>query len=267
MREILLTSSVLILVLLVLRRVFQQKISRRVQYALWGLVLVRLLFPITLPALDFSVLTMAEPVRESISLRLEASVFTAPETLGPNPQDQPSPSFTGLPWSPPAPAHLYAAQPTLTPEETPAAKQLTLTEVLGIIWLTGAVAMTLWLLASNLGFAAKLRQRRISIKIPGCKRQVYMVESGLSTPCLFGLPRPAIYLTPSAVQSEASLCHVLAHEETHARHLDPLWSLLRSACLAVYWFDPLVWIAASASKTDCELACDEGVIGRRTGCL
>lgn len=262
MREILMTSSVLILVLLVLRRMFRKKISRRVQYALWGLVLMRLLFPVTLPALDFSVLTMAEPVRESISLRLGAPAFTAPETLVPNPQDQQPPSFTRQPWSPPAPAHLYAAQPASTPVETPAAKHLTLTEVLVVVWLIGAVAMTVWLLASNFGFAAKLRRSRVSVKMPGCRWRVYMVESGLSSPCLFGLPRPAIYLTPSAVQSEASLRHVLAHEEIHAQHLDPLWSLLRCVCLAVYWFDPLVWIAASASKTDCELACDEGVIRR-----
>ena len=31
-------------------------------------------------------------------------------------------------------------------------------------------------------------------------------------------------------------------------------------CLTVYWFDPLVWAAAAASKADGELACDEAVI-------
>ena len=33
-------------------------------------------------------------------------------------------------------------------------------------------------------------------------------------------------------------------------------------CLAVYWFDPLVWIAAIVSRRDCELACDEGALQR-----
>ena len=45
MKEILLTSSALILALLVLRRLFRKVLSRRVQYALWGLVLLRLLVP------------------------------------------------------------------------------------------------------------------------------------------------------------------------------------------------------------------------------
>ena len=77
MREILLTSSVLILALLILRRAFREKISRRVQYALWALVLVRLLTPVSLPAADLSVLSLAEPVRAAVSARLEAPAFPA----------------------------------------------------------------------------------------------------------------------------------------------------------------------------------------------
>lgn len=61
MKEILLTSSVLILALLLLRVLFRSAVSRRVQYALWLLVLVRLLVPVHLPAVNFSLLTAAEP--------------------------------------------------------------------------------------------------------------------------------------------------------------------------------------------------------------
>lgn len=61
MREILLTSSVLILAVLLLRRAFRDRISRRAQYVLWALVLVRLLVPVSLPGADFSVLSAAEP--------------------------------------------------------------------------------------------------------------------------------------------------------------------------------------------------------------
>ena len=257
MREILLTSSVLILGLLILRRAFREKISRRVQYALWALVLVRLLTPVSLPPLDISVLTMAEPARETIAARLEApaapAAGPASQTFGPvSGAEEPAVS---------------AAKPVGSPTGVPAkgtgaapAKAWTLTEILGAVWLAGAAGMGLWLVWSNLAFAARLRKYRMGMEIPGCKYPVYMMESELDSPCLFGILRPAVYLTPAAIRSEESLRHVLAHEETHARHLDPLWSLLRSVCLAVYWFDPLVWIAVSASRTDCELACDEGVV-------
>lgn len=257
MREILLTSSVLILGLLILRRAFREKISRRVQYALWALVLVRLLTPVSLPPLDISVLTMAEPARETISARLEAPAAPA---AGPASQ-----TF-GPVYGAEEPA-VSAAKPVGSPAGVPAkgagaapAKVWTLTEILGAVWLAGAAGMGLWLVWSNLAFAARLRKYRMGMEIPGCKYPVYMMESELDSPCLFGILRPAVYLTPAAIRSEESLRHVLAHEETHARHLDPLWSLLRSVCLAVYWFDPLVWIAVSASRTDCELACDEGAV-------
>ncbi len=257
MREILLTSSVLILGLLILRRAFREKISRRVQYALWALVLVRLLTPVSLPPLDISVLTMAEPARETISARLEAPAAPA---AGPASQ-------TFGPVSGAEETAVSAAKPVGSPAVSPArgtgaapAKVWTLTEILGAVWLAGAAGMGLWLVWSNLAFAARLRKYRMGMEIPSCKYPVYMMESELDSPCLFGILRPAVYLTPAAIRSEESLRHVLAHEETHARHLDPLWSLLRSVCLAVYWFDPLVWIAVSASRTDCELACDEGAV-------
>lgn len=80
MKELLITSSVLILVLLALRWAFRSRITRRAQYALWALVLVRLLVPFSLPGADFSVLTAAQPVERQLADRAEAvgdrTVFT-----------------------------------------------------------------------------------------------------------------------------------------------------------------------------------------------
>ena len=90
MREILLTSSVLILALLALRLVFRGRISRRAQYALWALVLLRLLAPVSLPGADFSVLSAAEPVGQAVAERLEAQ-------LAPAPSGETAPPVTVLP--------------------------------------------------------------------------------------------------------------------------------------------------------------------------
>ena len=80
MREILLTSSVLILAVLLLRLAFRDRISRRAQYALWGLVLLRLLVPVSLPGVDFSVLSAAEPVGQAVAERLEQRLVYAMPT-------------------------------------------------------------------------------------------------------------------------------------------------------------------------------------------
>ena len=84
MREILLTSSVLILAVLLLRLAFRDRISRRAQYALWGLVLLRLLVPVSLPGVDFSVLSAAEPVGQAVAERLEQrEVYLLPQETVP----------------------------------------------------------------------------------------------------------------------------------------------------------------------------------------
>ena len=268
MKEILITSSALILALLALRRLFRRTLSRRAQYALWGLVLLRLLIPANLPAADFSLLTAAEPVRQTVENRLEAPrrYYSPMSTV-------PAAQFPAADRA--EPGHLvpdYAGSfgyPVLSEDgstvttyasrlETPFVWK----DVLLTIWGVGTGVMAVWLLLSNLLFWRKLRKARTPYPVEGFSLPVYLVESGLPSPCLFGLFRPAVYLTPAALQSPDSLRHVLAHEETHARHWDPLWSLLRAVCLAVYWFDPLVWWAALASRTDCELACDEGALRR-----
>ena len=65
MLEILISSSVLILVLAILRIVLRDKISARLQYALWLLVLVRLLVPVSFFHSPVSVAEVAAPVTES----------------------------------------------------------------------------------------------------------------------------------------------------------------------------------------------------------
>ena len=258
MREVLLTSSALILALLVLRRVFRKRISRRVQYALWGLVLVRLLVPVNLPAADFSVLSVSEPARVQMEERLEEEpVYVLPVSTQEIARSSARPNVI-------LPMEGRYSEVTQA-EGGPAVLTkyaFTLEEALGLVWVAGMGCMGLWLAASNLRFWHMLRKKRIPMELPECRYPVYLVEEGLLSPCLFGLFRPAVYLTPAAMESGEGLRHVLAHEETHGRHGDPLWSLLRSVCLAVYWFDPLVWWAGAAAREDCELACDESALRR-----
>lgn len=256
MLKVLITSSVLIAALLILRRLFRRTLSRRIQYALWGLVLLRLLVPVNLPPMDFSILTAVQPVEEKAMQRISTQPVSLPAL----------PVFT---------VRQQSAVPVQLPPEQAGDRPLTdsgpvgtrgrtvpVKTLLTAGWIAGSTVAAGFLLYANLSFWRKLRRLRRRYPVESCPLQVYLVEEGLSSPCLFGLFRPAVYLTPAAVASPARLRHVLAHEQTHARHLDHIWALLRGVCLAVYWFDPLVWLAASAAKTDCELACDESALIR-----
>ena len=259
MKEILLTSSALILALLALRQLFRRTVSRRMQYALWLLVLVRLLVPVNVGTLAHNVLSAAEPVQAVVEERLDTPVLYVQDGTERRPaQLLPGKESQGEPLSPPS----DAAQSAPADEYytvTPTYRTVTLSEALTYVWYAGMAGVGAWFLFTNLRFARALRKARTPYRVEGCRYPVYLV-SALPSPCLFGVLRPAVYLNEKALQSPDALRFVLAHEQTHARHLDPLWSLLRGLCLTVYWFDPLVWLAAVLSREDCELACDEGTL-------
>lgn len=259
MKEILLTSSVLILALLALRQLFRRTVSRRMQYALWLLVLVRLLVPVNVGTLAHNVLSAAAPVQAVVEERLDTPVLYVQDGTERRPaQLLPGKESQGEPLSPPS----DAAQSAPADEYytvTPTYRTVTLSEALTYVWYAGMAGVGAWFLFTNLRFARALRRTRMPYRVEGCRYPVYLV-SALPSSCLFGVLRPTVYLNEKALQSPDALRFVLAHEQTHARHFDPLWSLLRGVCLTVYWFDPLVWLAAVLSREDGELACDEGTL-------
>lgn len=255
MKDILITSSVLILLLLLMRTIFRNYISARFQYALWGLVVLRLLVPVSLPAWDFSLLSAAAPVGEVISGRVNTyfrpDQAAVPEFAAPSQTKPLSGTVSG---------HDTAADLSGDKPVKPAS-DWKMTDVLLLVWRFGLGLMAAFFFLTNMAFWKTVKKHRkpYQNELPfPVKRNVYLLPDGiLPSPCLFG---GAIYLPEKTLLSNRSLRHVLCHEEMHARHFDTLWALLRALCLTVYWFDPLVWIAAICSKNDCELACDESAL-------
>lgn len=83
-------------------------------------------------------------------------------------------------------------------------------------------------------------------------------SDAVSAPFLLGYFRPRIYLPVGL--SAGDLEHILAHERAHIRRLDNWIKLLGFLCVAVHWFNPLVWAAYSLLCRDMEMACDEAVV-------
>ena len=149
-----------------------------------------------------------------------------------------------------------AQQPVSPVQET--AKQLTTAQIFQIVWFSGSALLGLWLLGAWLVFTIRLhRDRRFLDKRGGT---CIYVSGAVKSPCLAGLI-PAVYLTEDVLQTDAAEL-ILSHELTHLRHLDFLWSLCRAVAVSVYWWNPLIWVAAICSKRDAELACDEAVAAK-----
>ena len=80
----------------------------------------------------------------------------------------------------------------------------------------------------------------------------------IPSPFVLGIIRSRIYIPFRMPKQEQA--YILAHEECHIRRLDPLWKLIAFLLLAVYWWNPLVWIAFFYMVRDMEMSCDEAVI-------
>lgn len=268
MTGVLIGSSLLIVLVAALRTLLRGKVSARLIYALWGVVLLRLLVPFSLE-LD---LPSAEGAARTVYGRTELSEamlpydsVSAPYAAGYSrsvlPEDDPIQPY--LDAGEAAPEYRVELRGEGTPEaETRFVFLRPWAEVLSgylrPVWLLGTFAALALLAYTNLSFWAKLRRTRRPIGGSDCGLTAYETDA-IASPCLFGLFRPAIYVR---AEDAGRLRHVLAHEDCHFRHLDHIWALLRAACLAVYWWDPLVWLAAALSRTDCELACDEAALSR-----
>lgn len=257
MLEWIASSCALILAVLLLRRLLRGRIGPGLQYALWLLVLARLLLPVSFGAARVSVQNLVRDADE----RAASQVVTYVNQTAPDPVPfEPAPAQS-VPAQPQYTQSAAAPQPQPEAPLTVTARPVTLSDILRCAWYEGMSAMALWLIATNLAFRARLAKRARRIEYPGCKLPLYITEA-VETPCLFGVLRPAIYLTPEAASEPETLAHSVEHELTHYRHGDHIWALLRCLCLVLHWYDPLVWLAAALSRRDAELACDEATIRR-----
>lgn len=140
MLEILISSTVLILALTALRFFLRGKLNPRLQYTLWLLAALRLLLPVSLVRSPVSVMNAVPDVPAAVQR------LTAPENRrAPQTDNTQSPVQT-------------ASETETAPTE--AQTQLTGSTILKLVWLTGAAAMALVVLAQNLRFLRRLKRIR-----------------------------------------------------------------------------------------------------------
>ena len=268
MTEWFLTSSVLILAILILRVTADKKLSLRVRYALWAVVLVRLLFPVSPLTSNLSLSAISQPIQTqaeekmlyAIPTRTYENEFIYIEPHYSRTEHSLSVNIGGNSYE--YANYLSGGSVSHQGQRTDYVFLMPAAELLSVIWKLGILVTALWMLSKNLSFSRDLKKYRTPFPAKDLPIPVYLVDEDLPSPCLFGLFEPAVYLTPEAAADETTLRHVLAHELTHYAHRDHIWSFLRCVCLALHWYNPLVWLACILSKRDGELACDEGAVNR-----
>lgn len=273
-----LTSSVLIIVILTVRKLFGDRLTPGVQYGLWFLVLLRLLIPVSFFHSDYSAAELAGQMSAAFGQMFsqEPEQYVLMDTgEGKAESDAALPDEKFYPEAQTAVVdHTYVMAESSDMSDGPFSGG---GAVFYVIWLIGMGAAGGVFLLVNLFLRIRiysdreeigeeeLEERNLVSQVP-----VY-VTAFVDTPCLAGLKTAAVYLPVSFWEREKEgksgresmereLNAVICHENIHYRHGDQVWGFLRLLCLAVHWYNPLVWIAALASKQDAELFCDGTVV-------
>ena len=229
--DISLTASIVILVVIGIRQLLKRT-PKVFSYALWGIVLLRLLIPISIES-PVSIV----PDQTTISNVMEFNEVL-PEIEFETPQDR--------------------ANNEWIRENTPADEPFTQTSrvfnaevYLTIAWLVG---MSVIMAASLISYG-KLR-KKVRVCVP-FRKGIYIADD-IDTPFVMGIFRPTIYLPGTLDRAERK--YIIAHERHHIRRGDHIFKALGFLALTVHWFNPLVWVAFVLANRDMEMSCDEAVI-------
>ena len=240
-----LTASVAI-VLVILLRFALKKAPKVISYALWGIVLFRLLCPISIGS-TFSVFNLIDTPAEDYGYISSVIEYVPADIVH---TENPSVVL-------PVPGVGEVINDALPQgEEQLRADPLEgRTFVASVIWMMGVLAMGIYSIVSYLKLRFKLR-----VAIP--LRENIFIADDIKSPFVVGLIRPRIYLPCNLSEKEQE--YIILHEKHHTKRLDHVVKALAFIALAIHWFNPLVWVAFILAGKDMEMSCDEAVI-RKAG--
>lgn len=238
-------ASVVIVVVL-LARLLLKRLPKVVSYALWAVVLFRLLCPLSIES-PVSIMPEITPIESAYTLVdvpiTPASVFEA--------------AYGAMGDALNGGLGIQHIRTELTAEGGKNVSVVTSAwwEVWILFgqyaWLAGVFGMAIYAAVSY----ARLR-RKLLTTLP-LRDNIWTVDEIIS-PFVMGLFRPRIYL-PSAME-EREQTYIILHEQHHIRRGDHWWKALAFLALCLHWFNPLVWVAFIMAGKDMEMSCDEAVI-------
>lgn len=240
-----LTASVAI-VLVILLRFALKKAPKVISYALWGIVLFRLLCPVSIGS-SFSVFNLFDTPTEDSGF-----ITTVIEYV---PTDIVHTEYPSVVLPVPGVSEVINEALPQGEEQLRADPLEAPMSFATYIWMAGVLVMGLYSIVSYVQLRRKLR-----VVVP--LRENIFIADDIKSPFVVGLFRPRIYLPCNLREKEQE--YIILHEKFHIKRLDHVMKALAFLALAIHWFNPLVWVAFILSSKDMEMSCDEAVI-RKAG--
>lgn len=261
--QVALYSAAITAGILLFRFIFKNRISSKLQYLMWWLLILRLLMPVTPDiGLHFNLQDMLLKQAHQAELPTPAPVLDVAPASVPNTQS----SYESV-----APAVQPDTDVAPSQHVNPA-KSTDWYSIVFVVWLLGAIGFLGWLIFVKLRYYESLQHL-----MAGGPREVYELydryckELGVKplplwivnksmSPGIAFFGEPVLLVPLSLCGDESRLRFALLHELTHKKRGDHYMTLLLNILRAVYWFDPVVHFAFSELRSDMESACDSDVL-------
>lgn len=234
------TAAIIIGIVLIVR-IFLKRFPKYISYALWSVVLFRLLCPYSFES-AYSLVPDVKPV--SYQYEMATDTVSVPEESG-------GENFSGIA-SDLRKSDIQAVSGSGRTDTDAKLSWQTRCVTFGkYVWVLGVCVMLFYSIVSMI----KIRQKvSVSVRV---RDNIYITEGHIS-PFVMGVFRPRIYLPDCLSEKEQE--YIIFHERCHIRRLDPVIRVLAFLALSIHWFNPLVWVAFIISGKDMEMSCDEAVI-------
>ena len=261
--QVALYSAAITAGILLFRVIFKNRISSKLQYLMWWLLILRLLMPVT-PDIGFHFNLQDMLLKQAHQAELPT----------------PAPVLDVAPASVPSTQPSYdSVTPAVQPDTDVApsqhvnpAKSTDWYSIVFVVWLLGAIGFLGWLIFVKLRYYESLQHlmaggpREVYELYDKCCKELgvkplplWIVNKSMSPGIAF-FGEPVLLVPLSLCNDESRLRFALLHELTHKKRGDHYMTLLLNILRAVYWFDPVVHFAFSELRSDMESACDSDVL-------
>lgn len=261
--QVALYSAAITAGILLFRFIFKNRISSKLQYLMWWLLILRLLMPVTPDiGLHFNLQDMLLKQAHQAELPTPAPVLDVAPASAPIAQS----SYESV-----APAVQPDTDVAPSQHVNPA-KSTDWYSIVFVVWLLGAIGFLGWLIFVKLRYYESLQHlmasgpREVYELYDRCCKELgvkplplWIVDKSMSPGIAF-FGEPVLLVPLSLCGDESRLRFALLHELTHKKRGDHYMTLLLNILRAVYWFDPVVHFAFSELRSDMESACDSDVL-------
>jgi bla regulator protein BlaR1 len=255
-------GTILTLVILVLKALFRGRLSAFWHYTIWFLLILRLAMPIA-PQNGFSIYNLSKPITSAVQQKTGNS-SEVPDII-------PQTTFneTLIEHS--------AKEMVLQKTSSVGLNGLSIMDLMGIVWLIGALSMAMVILISNIRFYGRMRycipckDPQILKELAAChalasvKRTIPLcLSENARVPVLLGIFKPRLIISAQIMNklSDEEQRHIFLHELIHYKRKDILTNWVTAILKCIYWFNPFILYAFHKMSEDCELSCDESVLKR-----